>query len=162
MVASPSSSRATCAPSPSQLALIGTRVHFVSPSARNAVFKPPACTQLTTASPRRFIARSIVAALRPRRERLRGSPHDPPAGRDAVCAAGATPLNRIQAAIALPAASIATSGADAVCPGAESSSGLDHAPSDERRAASIRRYEPSNHCQAATAPPLSSIATVGA
>src|SRR6266487_2526789 len=104
LVASPSSSSATCAPSPPQLAVTGTRVHFVSPGARNTVLRPPAWTQLTTASPRRFIARSIEAAFRPRRDRLLGRLHDPPAGRDAVCAAGAIPFERIQAATAFPAA----------------------------------------------------------
>src|SRR4029453_14731992 len=134
IVASPPSSSAMCAPSPPQLAVIGIRVHFVSPGARNAVLRPPAWTQLTTASPRRFIARSSEAAFRPRRDRLRGRLHDPPAERVAVCAAGAIPFERIQVATAFPAASIATSGAVAVCPGAESSSGLDQVPSDERTA----------------------------
>src|SRR5215471_15876085 len=104
---------------------------------------------------------SMPPACLPRRDRLCGALQSPPAGLDATCAAIQSPFERVQPTTASPAPSTASTGVDASCPGVDRRSGCDH-PAAERTDAWINRCEPSPHCQTATAPALSSTATVGA
>ncbi len=120
------------------------------------------CVHVTIASPRAFIARSSLRALPPRSERFRASPQLPPAGRSTTCAAVQEPLKRSQAAMAFPAASIASNGWDVLRPGPDRTSGTDQTPRSDRVAACVTRKAPSDQRQAATAAPDSSTATTGA
>ena len=112
--------------------------------------------------PLREVARSSARASPPRVDRSAGALQVPSAVREATCAADQSPLERIQPTAARPSASATTFGAEALCPVEDRMAGSDHCPSAVRVAACTSRYTPSDHTQAATAPPWSSRAIAGA